>query len=108
MIVMRIGFDGGCLANKRGFGRFARQLLGALAQQSWAHKLLVFVDRPSLEQVTIPEPFATVAVDVREAPSKAASASGRRSVRDLLAMSRAVAREGLELIYFPATYSYFR
>ena len=28
---MRIGFDGTCLANRRGFGRFSRLLLEALA-----------------------------------------------------------------------------
>lgn len=104
---MRIGFDGGCLANRRGFGRFARRLLEALAAEPFAHELAVFVDRPSLEQVTIPGRFSTVAVDVRQAPSQAASASGRRSVRDLLAMSRAVARARLDLMFFPATYSYF-
>jgi glycosyltransferase involved in cell wall biosynthesis len=46
-------------------------------------------------------------VEVGEAPSRAASASGRRRVRDMLAMGRAVARARLDLIYFPASYSFF-
>jgi alpha-1,3-rhamnosyl/mannosyltransferase len=37
----------------------------------------------------------------------AASARGRRSLRDLWAMGRAVAREQLDLMYFPSVYSYF-
>jgi glycosyltransferase involved in cell wall biosynthesis len=48
-----------------------------------------------------------VVVEVGEAPSRAASATGRRRVRDLLAMGRAVARAGIDLMYFPATYSFF-
>jgi glycosyltransferase involved in cell wall biosynthesis len=48
-----------------------------------------------------------VIVDVRESPSKAAAASGRRRIGDMLAMGRAVAHSALDLMYFPATYSYF-
>src|SRR5262249_43200168 len=104
---MRIGFDGGCLANRRGFGRFARQTLAALAEAPSSHDFVVFVDAPSAEQVTVPDRFETIVVPVREAPSQAASAAGRRGFRDLLAMSRAAARAKLDLIYFPATYSFF-
>ncbi|CAN5682868.1 glycosyltransferase family 1 protein [soil metagenome] len=104
---MRIGYDGGALANRRGFGRFARQLLQALGEQASSHEILVFVDRPSIEAVEVPERFRKVAVDVRQAPSRAASANGRRSVGDLLAMGRAVARERLDLMFYPSTYCYF-
>ena len=44
---MKIGIDGSCLSNRRGFGRFARQLLGALAKQPGRHQFTVFVDGPS-------------------------------------------------------------
>jgi glycosyltransferase involved in cell wall biosynthesis len=104
---MRIGIDGACLANRRGFGRFARQVVEALAKADSLHEFVVFVDRPSLENVCIPDRMETVAVDVREAPSKAASASGRRRVGDMLAMGRAVAKADLDVIYFPASYSFF-
>ncbi len=106
---MRIGYDGGPLANRRGFGRFARELLRALGEQDFPHELLVFVDRPSFESVedSIPERFRKIPVDVREAPSKAASAKGSRSLGDLLAMGKAVAREGLDLMFFPSSYGFF-
>src|SRR5947209_4671496 len=104
---MRIGIDGGCLANRRGFGRFARQVVKALAEAESPHRFVAFVDRPSLEEVRVPDRFETVAVGVREAPSRAASAEGRRRVGDLLAMGRAVARAGLDLMFFPASYSFF-
>jgi glycosyltransferase involved in cell wall biosynthesis len=104
---MRIGIDGSCLSNRRGFGRFARQIVGALADQHSAHDFVVFVDRPSAEHVVIPPAFERVIVPVREAPSKAASAQGRRRWRDMFAMGLAVARSRIDLMYFPATYSFF-
>jgi glycosyltransferase involved in cell wall biosynthesis len=104
---MKIGIDGSCLSNRRGFGRFARQLVGALAKQPGGHQFTVFVDGPSAAQVEVPEPFERVVVDVGEAPSQAASAQGRRRWRDLIAMGLAVARSRIDLMYFPATYSFF-
>jgi glycosyltransferase involved in cell wall biosynthesis len=103
---MRIGIDGGCLANRRGFGRFAREVLAALARIDTGHEFVVFVDRPSLGSAPVPEGFATVAVEVKRAPSRAASAEGRRSVGDMLAFSRTIARSGCDLVYFPASYSF--
>jgi glycosyltransferase involved in cell wall biosynthesis len=104
---MKIGIDGSCLSNRRGFGRFARQLLGALAAQAAGHDFAVFVDGPSAERVVVPGPFRRVVVDVGEAPSRAASAQGRRRWRDMIAMGQAVARARVDLMYFPATYSFF-
>ncbi|WP_158633507.1 glycosyltransferase family 4 protein [Tautonia sociabilis] len=104
---MRIGFDGGSLANRRGFGRFARSLLEALARVEPAPEVVVLVDRPSLDSVQVPGRFETVVVPVREAPSTAASASGRRRLGDLLAFGRAAAGARLDAMVFPSSYSFF-
>jgi glycosyltransferase involved in cell wall biosynthesis len=104
---MRIGIDGSCLSNRRGFGRFARLLVEAMARQDTPDRFMVFVDGPSAGTVDVPERFERVAVDVGEAPSRAASAQGRRRWRDMIAMGRAVSRRGLDVMYFPATYSFF-
>jgi glycosyltransferase involved in cell wall biosynthesis len=105
---MRIGFDGTCLANRRGFGRFSRLLLEALARRlEIEHQLVVIIDRPSLETVIIPDGTERIVVDLGEAPTAAARAQGRRRLGDILAMGRAVARAGLDLMYFPATYTFF-
>jgi glycosyltransferase involved in cell wall biosynthesis len=103
---MRIGIDGGCLANRRGFGRFAREVLAAVAKVETPHEFAVFVDRPSIGLAPVPEGFATVPVEVKQAPSRAASAEGRRSVGDMLAFSRAIAKSKCDLVYFPASYSF--
>ncbi len=65
------------------------------------------IDRPSRDSVTIPDTCEQAVVEVAEAPSAAASAQGRRRFGDMLAMGRAVANAGLDLIYFPATYTFF-
>jgi glycosyltransferase involved in cell wall biosynthesis len=104
---MKIGIDGSCLANRRGFGRFARGLLTALAEQPTGHRFTVFVDRPSADRVAVRAPFERLIVGTREAPSLAASAHGRRRLGDLYAMGQAVARSQIDLMYFPATYTFF-
>ena len=104
---MRIGFDGTCLANRRGFGRFSRLLLEALASANHSHQLVVVIDAPSEPTATIPESLERLVVKVSQAPAAAASSKGRRGFRDMLAMGRAVAAAGLDLMYFPATYTFF-
>ena len=104
---MRVGIDGGCLANRRGFGRFARSLLEALGRSESSIEFVVFVDRPSRASVHVPERFEVVTVEVREAPSRAASSIGRRRLGDLLAFGRAASRAGLDAMVFPASYSFF-
>jgi glycosyltransferase involved in cell wall biosynthesis len=103
---MRIGFDGSCLSNRRGFGRFSRRLLDALARDLGPHELVVIIDAPSADVVSLPAGLERIVVAVGEAPSAAASAQGRRTFRDMFAMGRAVARAKLDLMYFPATYTF--
>jgi glycosyltransferase involved in cell wall biosynthesis len=104
---MRIGIDGSCLANRRGFGRFTRRLLDALSRLETKHQFIVMIDRPSFDQVEIPRTFGRFVVDVALAPSRAARAGGRRRLRDMLTMGRAVSRCGIDVMYFPATYTFF-
>jgi glycosyltransferase involved in cell wall biosynthesis len=103
---LRIGIDGACLANRRGFGRFTREVVAALGRIDTPHRFVVFVDRPSLDRVELPAGFEVVPVAVHEAPCEAASADGRRRLGDMLAVSRALARARLDAVYFPATYSF--
>jgi glycosyltransferase involved in cell wall biosynthesis len=105
---MRIGFDGTCLPNRRGFGRFSRLLLEALARLRTAeHQIVVIIDSLSADLLTIPDGLELIQVELAEAPSAAASARGRRRFGDMLAMGKAVARQRLDLMYFPATYTFF-
>lgn len=103
---MRIGIDATCWWNNRGFGRFTRELLTALFRLAPQHQFVLFVDQPLHDL----DRFANVSV-VTVTPSRpttmAAVADSSRSVADLYKMSRAVARTPLDIMFFPAVYSWF-
>lgn len=104
---MKIGIDGGSLSNRRGFGRFTGQLLAALADLPTHHDFFLVIDRPSRNELHLPARFRTVEARVKVAPSRAATARGRRSAWDMLAMGRAMASESPDVVFFPASYSAF-
>lgn len=106
---MRIGFDGACLTNRRGFGRFARQILAALGRVASPHELIVLLDEPTSRDplAAVPARFERRIVPARHAAAQAATSGGNRRLGDLLALGRAASRERLDVLYFPASYSYF-
>ena len=53
---MRIGVDGACLANGRGYGRFTRELLSALVDIAREHEFVLYADRASLAAVDLDAP----------------------------------------------------
>ena len=103
---MLIGIDASCWWNRRGFGRFTRELLQALFALPGPHRYCLFIDQP-------PEPemhrdnVRIVKVKQGRPVTRAATADSRRSVGDMLAFTRAVARVRPDLMYFPAVYSWF-
>ena len=104
---MRIGVDACCWSNRRGFGRFTRELLRAMVRSDAANDYVFFVDKSTADECTLPEEVETIVVSTRAAPTDAASAAGRRSLEDVLAFSREVLKHDLQLFFFPAVYSYF-
>ena len=104
---MRIGVDATCRDNKRGFGRFTNELLDALLEVDTTNEYLFFVDRDNGDSDAISGRVKTIAANTEFSPVKAAAADGRRSVKDLWAMSREVLRHKIDVFFFPAVYSYF-
>jgi glycosyltransferase involved in cell wall biosynthesis len=104
---MHIGIDGGCWNNRRGYGRFFRELLDALAKNDTHNNYTIFLDPPSYRNFPNRERFRPRLVETGRSVSEAATAEGRRSVMDLARMGWAVAREDLDLFFFPSVYSYF-
>ncbi len=105
---MRIGVDAACWANGRGYGRFARELLGAMVEVSPSDEFVFFADPMSAERLPRNAPnIRVVRVEQRVAPAVAASSDGSRSLGDMLRFSRAVARERPDVFFFPSVYSYF-
>jgi glycosyltransferase involved in cell wall biosynthesis len=104
---MRIGIDISCWPNRRGFGRFTRELVAALLAKPDGYEYVLLADRQTAERDDLPEGVEVAVADTAVAVSTAASVTGSRSIGDILAMRRMTARQSLDLIYFPAVYSYY-
>lgn len=104
---MRIGIDVTCWSNNRGFGRYLRELLGALARVPQHDEFILFADQQTVPRVIVPPGWLLRVAGTREAPTRAAAADSRRSLGDMWTLRRLVASEPLDLMFFPAVYSYF-
>ena len=103
---MKIGVDASCWGNKRGFGRFTRELLEALIEIDEDNDYLFFIDSETSGD-DMPAKVRRISAKTSESQVEAASADGRRSIKDLWAMSREVYRHDVDVFFFPAVYSYF-
>jgi glycosyltransferase involved in cell wall biosynthesis len=103
---MRIGVDGSCWLNNRGFGRFTRALLPELFACGRGHEFIVFTDDTDTTY------FEKYDIDVVQVTAKrkvieAAKANDRRSIFDIFAFTQSAGQQGLDLIFYPAVYSWF-
>ncbi|MGH9947873.1 MAG: glycosyltransferase family 4 protein [Pyrinomonadaceae bacterium] len=104
---MKIGVDATCWGNKRGFGRFTRELLEALLEIDSVNEYLFFIDSHTDDADLIPTQVQKIVANTDVSATEAASANGRRSVKDLWAMTRQVLEHKIDVFFFPAVYSYF-
>ncbi len=105
---MRIGIDATCWANARGYGRFARELVRAMVAEGRSHEFVCFVDDRAARCFDLSGAAVRMVVVPQSAsPTTAASADGSRSVGDMWRMTRAVAREELDVFFSPSVYTYF-
>lgn len=105
---MRVGVDVTCWANGRGYGRFTRELLGAMVTAAPSWTFTYFADPLSASRIPVTAPnvrVVTVAQSV--APTEAAAADGSRAPLDMLRLTRAVARTPLDAFFSPTVYTYF-
>jgi len=109
---MKIGVDASCWLNKRGPGRYTRELLRALLAVDQENEYRLFLDAETARQCEdLPESerVSRLVVQTSEAAAYAASASGHRTLRDLWTMGQAVRQfsHDLDLFYFPSVYTFF-
>ena len=102
-----IGIDGTCWSNERGYGRFAREIVAAMVVLAPDDQFVCFVDQESAGRLHRQSNMREVIVSTRVAASRAAAHSDYRSPLDMLAMTRAVSRERLDVFFSPSVYSYF-
>ncbi len=103
---MRIGIDASCWWNRRGFGRFTRELLKAMFASPKDHEFDLFVDHEPDPQMIDPR-VRVIRVQTSRTVTESAVAASSRSVRDIWAFRRAVADQPLDVMFFPAVYSWF-
>jgi len=106
---VRIAVDASSCFNRRGFGRFARELLAALARRNDGFDWLLLVDREPAPG-ELPEPLASLPrlnAQPGRSVTDAAVAGDARRMGELLAFTRAARKSGAALVFLPAVYSAF-
>ena len=105
---MRIGIDATCWANGRGYGRFARELVGSMLRRAHNAEFVLFADeRAAAVLGELPLRVEVVVVPQSVSPTIAAAADQSRAPRDMLRFTRAVWRARLDVFFSPSVYTYF-
>lgn len=104
---MRIAIDGSCWSNRRGFGRFTRCLVAEMTRRDERNEQVLVIDAASAEDADFPEGLRIERVRLGAPPAEAAGAGSHRSVGDMWRMSRGVRATSPDVVFFPASYSYF-
>jgi glycosyltransferase involved in cell wall biosynthesis len=104
---MRIGIDASCWINRRGYGRFTRELLTALVELDQDSEYYFLVDFDLDQAPPLPARSNRVKVETSAPAARAASASGRRALRDMWIMGWTARRHEFDLFFFPSVYTYF-
>lgn len=102
----RIGIDATCWWNRRGFGRFTRQLVSSMLAAEGNDQFTLFVDQPPAPEM-LRGNVEVVRADVGRTVGASAVADSSRSLADIMALRNAVARRPLDVMYFPAVYSWY-
>jgi len=104
---MRIGVDATSWTNRRGFGRFTRNVVPRLVEQHPDAEYVLYVDEETRREASLPPGARQRPVRLSEAPTRAAAAGSSRSLRDLLRLGAAARAERLDAFLFPSVYTFF-
>lgn len=103
--MIHVGIDASAWDNERGFGRFTRSLVEALAARERGFRYtLLFGTAP---ERPVPAGVGAEIAGARQSMAAAASGAGARGGADMRAQARAAAGMGADVFFFPASYSYF-
>jgi len=104
---LRVGVDGTSWANRRGYGRFARNAVGRLVELDRDTTNLIYIDDDAAEDASLPDRAVPRRISLRRPPAESAAADSFRPISDLLRLTRAVRRDALDAFLFPSIYTYF-
>ncbi len=98
---MKVGVDATSWANRRGYGRFARNVVGRLV--TGEDEYVLFTDERTAREEELPQAAIVRAVAVGRPPA----ADAPRSLRDLGRVAQAASRERVDVFLFPSLYTWF-
>ncbi len=107
---MKIGVDASCWMNKRGYGRYTRELLRSMLTLDREHEYWLFLDsKTARESEDLPEAQRVkhIIIETSQAAARAASAAGSRSLKDIWSMARSVHQHGARL-FLDERFAYLR
>jgi glycosyltransferase involved in cell wall biosynthesis len=104
---MRVGVDATSWANRRGFGRFARNAVGRLVELDHETDYVFFIDEQSADSAVLPPGGHERRVMLGAPPAEAAAAGSSRTLVDLFRLTRAVRSDRPDAFLFPSVYTYF-
>lgn len=84
----------------------ARELLSAMFALESGHRFYLFIDQAPTESMKLPN-VEIVQVFPDRPATAAAIASSRRSIKDMVQLYKAVSQSPIDLMFFPAVYSWF-
>ena len=103
--MIHIAVDATPWENERGFGRFTRNLIAALAARDSGFRYTLLFDQEPTRPV--PDGGETLVAGSDLSMSEASSGARARGGADLLTMARAARRIDCDVFFYPAVYSYF-
>jgi glycosyltransferase involved in cell wall biosynthesis len=102
-----VGIDATGWLNRRGFGRFARNVVTPLIERDPATTYRLYIDAASVSGLRAPNGAEVRRVSLGQAPANAASAESSRGIVDVLRMTAAVSRDAPDVFLFPSLHTYF-
>lgn len=102
---LHVGIDATSWRNDRGFGRFTRELVTALAARDTGFRYTLFFDQPPA--TPMPPGVAVVSAQTRHHLAESAVGTSSRSIGYLWTMGQLVRQSQCDIFFFPAVYSYF-
>ncbi|MCC6546263.1 glycosyltransferase family 4 protein [Candidatus Sumerlaeota bacterium] len=103
----RIAIDGACWANRRGYGRYARELMNAVWRIDHGNEYIMIADEATAGDGNFPRDVPSRVVRLGQKPVEAAGAGSARSITDMMRLGAAAREADADILLFPSVYTYF-
>ena len=105
--LIHVGVDATTWSNDRGFGRFTREFITALAARDNEFRYTLVFDQEPDPTWPVPDNVGILTAATAKGLNESAVGDSKRSISYLWDMSRLVAKADFDMFFFPAVYSYF-